>query len=62
MPTAAPLLLLAVFLSLPVFSVAAEAAPPGERTVVVLLFDGVAPALLEAVETPAFDRIRAEGA
>jgi len=40
----------------------APAAPPWERTVVVLLFDGVAPALLEGVPTPAFDRMRREGA
>jgi len=33
-----------------------------ERTVVVLLFDGAAPALLEEAETPALARIREEGA
>jgi predicted AlkP superfamily pyrophosphatase or phosphodiesterase len=40
----------------------ALAAPPDERTVVVLLFDGVAPALLELAPTPAFARMREEGA
>ena len=38
------------------------AATPEERTVVVLLFDGVAPALLELAPTPAFARMREEGA
>jgi len=38
------------------------AAVPSERTVVVLLFDGVAPALLELAPTPAFTRMREEGA
>ena len=33
-----------------------------ERTVVVLLFDGWAPALLDGVPTPALDRMRREGA
>lgn len=40
----------------------ALAGPPLERTVVVLLFDGVAPALLQLAPVPAFERIRAEGA
>jgi predicted AlkP superfamily pyrophosphatase or phosphodiesterase len=40
----------------------AHAAPPHERTVVVLLFDGVAPALLELAPVPAFERMRREGA
>jgi predicted AlkP superfamily pyrophosphatase or phosphodiesterase len=61
MPAITRSLLLSALFSLPVFAVAAAAAPPAERTVVVLLFDGVPPALLEAVETPACDRIRAEG-
>jgi predicted AlkP superfamily pyrophosphatase or phosphodiesterase len=39
---------------------AASAAPA--RTVVLLLYDGLAPALLEAHPTPAFDRIAREGA
>jgi hypothetical protein len=38
---------------------ASAEAPP--RSVVLLLFDGVAPALLAAHPTPAFDRIRREG-
>lgn len=42
--------------------VPARAAPPEERTVVVLLFDGVAPALLELAPVPAFARMRREGA
>jgi predicted AlkP superfamily pyrophosphatase or phosphodiesterase len=40
----------------------AAAVPPGERTVVVLLFDGVAPALLDLAPVPAFERMRREGA
>ncbi|MDX1383614.1 MAG: ectonucleotide pyrophosphatase/phosphodiesterase [Thermoanaerobaculia bacterium] len=37
--------------------------PAGEgRTVVVALFDGFAPAMVEAYETPNLDRMRAEGA
>lgn len=35
---------------------------PVRRTVVVLLFDGVAPAMLEGVATPTLERIRREGA
>jgi predicted AlkP superfamily pyrophosphatase or phosphodiesterase len=46
-----------VLLALP-----ALGAKPAERTVVVLLFDGVAPALLELAPVPAFERIRREGA
>lgn len=34
---------------------------PARRTVVVMLFDGFAPSLLEGVDTPALDRIRREG-
>ena len=34
----------------------------GERTVVVFVFDGFAPALLEAANTPHLDRIAREGA
>ncbi len=34
----------------------------GERSVVVLLFDGFAPAMVEAYPTPALDRMREEGA
>jgi alkaline phosphatase D len=34
---------------------------PAVRTVVVLLFDGLAPALLEGQATPALDRLRREG-
>jgi alkaline phosphatase D len=40
----------------------AKSAPPPARTVVVLLFDGWAPSLLEGVATPNLDRIRREGA
>ena len=39
---------------------AAPDTPP--RTVVVLLFDGFAPALVDAFETPSLDRMRREGA
>lgn len=34
---------------------------PAKRTVVVLLFDGLAPALVDAQDTPALDRMRREG-
>ena len=34
---------------------------PAQRTVVVLLFDGLAPALLDGLDTPALDRLRREG-
>ena len=34
---------------------------PARRTVVVMLFDGLAPSLLEGVDTPALDRMRREG-
>ncbi|MEX2205306.1 MAG: alkaline phosphatase family protein [Myxococcota bacterium] len=34
---------------------------PAQRTVVLLLFDGLAPALLDGVETPSLDRLRREG-
>jgi alkaline phosphatase D len=44
------------------FALPALAAPPAARTVVVLLFDGVAPALLELAPVPAFERMRREGA
>jgi predicted AlkP superfamily pyrophosphatase or phosphodiesterase len=37
------------------------AAPPQERTVVVLLFDGVAPGLLSLAPVPAFERMREQG-
>lgn len=36
--------------------------PPPPRTVVVLLFDGWAPALLDGVATPTLERMRREGA
>jgi alkaline phosphatase D len=40
-----------------------EAVPPPERTVVVVLFDGFAPAELDATRgTPNFDRLKREGA
>jgi alkaline phosphatase D len=39
----------------------APAASPAVRTVVVLLFDGLAPSMLDGVETPTLDRMRAEG-
>jgi predicted AlkP superfamily pyrophosphatase or phosphodiesterase len=42
-------------------SAPALAAQPLERTVVVLLFDGVAPALLALAPVPAFERMRREG-
>src|SRR5262245_15442969 len=53
-----PLLLAAALAAL---SAPALAAPPDERTVVVLLFDGVAPAELELAPVPAFERMRKEG-
>ena len=34
---------------------------PAQRTVVVMLFDGLAPSLLDGVDTPALDRMRREG-
>jgi hypothetical protein len=52
-----PALLLALWLP----ALPSRAAPPQERTVVVLLFDGVAPGLLALAPVPAFERIRAEG-
>jgi predicted AlkP superfamily pyrophosphatase or phosphodiesterase len=55
-------LLLAAALALALVPAAAVSAPPQERTVVVLLFDGVAPALLELAPVPAFERMRREGA
>ncbi len=39
----------------------APARSPAARTVVVMLFDGLAPTLLEAQDTPAFARLRSEG-
>src|SRR5262245_34129268 len=39
----------------------APAVSPAVRTVVVLLFDGLAPALLEGRATPTLDRLRREG-
>jgi len=39
----------------------ARAVPPEERIVVVLLFDGVAPSLLDEAPVPAFERMRKEG-
>lgn len=39
----------------------APAASPAVRTVVVLLFDGLAPALLDGRSTPTLDRLRREG-
>jgi predicted AlkP superfamily pyrophosphatase or phosphodiesterase len=51
--------LLALALWLPATLV--HAAPPHERTVVVLLFDGVAESLLSLAPVPAFERMREEG-
>ncbi len=48
--------------ALALLSAPAFAATPQERTVVVLLFDGVAPALLALAPVPAFERMRREGA
>ncbi len=39
----------------------ATGASAAERTVVVVLFDGFAPAMLDATQTPNFDRIKREG-
>ncbi len=44
------------------FSAPAGADVPAPRNVVVLLFDGAAPALLSLAPTPALDRMRTEGA
>jgi hypothetical protein len=41
---------------------AGPAAGAPERDVVVMVFDGVAPALFETNHTPAFARLRGEGA
>jgi alkaline phosphatase D len=38
-----------------------QAAKAAERTVVVVLFDGFAPAMIRATSTPNFDRIKREG-
>jgi predicted AlkP superfamily pyrophosphatase or phosphodiesterase len=54
-----PPLLAAAALAL--FPLPSHAAPPQERTVVVLLFDGVEPSLLRLAPVPAFERMRAEG-
>lgn len=40
----------------------APAQSPARRTVVVMLFDGLAPALLDGVSLPALERLRREGA
>lgn len=40
----------------------ATSAMAGDRTVVVVLFDGFAPAMMEGVATPNFDRMAREGA
>lgn len=37
-------------------------ADAGDRTVVVALFDGIAPAMVKSADTPHFDRMQAEGA
>lgn len=50
----AAIILLALFAPL-------SAAAAAERTVVVVLFDGFAPAMLDATTTPNFDRIKREG-
>ena len=39
----------------------APAVSPARRTVVVMVFDGLAPAMLEGRDTPALDRLRREG-
>jgi len=53
----------AAFAALLAFSSAAHAAPAPERTVVAVLFDGFAPAELDAAKpTPNFDRLKREGA
>src|SRR5262245_48388405 len=39
----------------------APPASPARRTVVVMVFDGLAPAMLEGQSTPALDRLRREG-
>ena len=60
MPCTAALLALAL---LPAAQVAdAENLPAAERTVVVALFDGFAPAMADATQTPNLNRIKNEGA
>lgn len=44
-----------------VISASTSAVHAAERTVVVVLFDGFAPAMLDATATPNFDRIRHDG-
>ena len=39
----------------------AAAASPARRTVVVMVFDGLAPSMLDGQDTPALDRLRREG-
>ena len=51
-----------VLLGLSIASLSVQAAERVDRTVVVLLFDGWAPALLESIPAPALERIRKEGA
>ncbi len=52
----------AVLAALAIASLGTPALATSERTVVVLVFDGAAPAMLEGNHTPAFARMRTEGA
>jgi arylsulfatase A-like enzyme len=59
---AAPPALRAALAALCILLAAPSLAEPPPRTVVLLLYDGFAPALLDAQPTPAFHRIEREGA
>lgn len=52
----------AAFLTCLLLCVGGAHAAESERTVVVVMFDGLAPAMVDAANTPNFDRIREEGA
>ncbi len=58
----AALRIAAALVAVATLAVAAPAVGATGRDVVVLVFDGIAPALLERNHTPAFARIRSEGA
>ncbi|HEX9814908.1 MAG TPA: alkaline phosphatase family protein, partial [Myxococcota bacterium] len=51
-----------VWVVLAILGLVGNGARAGERTVVVMLFDGFAPAYIEDFQTPNFDRMREEGA
>jgi predicted AlkP superfamily pyrophosphatase or phosphodiesterase len=49
------------FISLTLSLLVSTPAFASDRTVILVLFDGLAPAMIEATDTPNLDRIRAEG-